>query len=408
MILKCKSIAHIHNSIGYILKEEKEHQFVQVDGLDMSNKNSIIADFNLFSNPKVKNGFVSLVISPSNMDKLTNEDFKKLVEVTLKELDLEHRQYFAVTHNNTKTPHCHVILNRISYDNKTWNDHHIAWKCKEASSRVAKLMNLESARERELTLNQLRKDFREVVRNCLNQSTNVTEFNTACNNNGISFEFELKKNGSVGTSLFYREESFKASEIDRNISFKHVNNQFIPSDKLKAVFENNERKEVYQNRFRKNISDEHLNSLRKFFKQTIQTCTSLTDLVNKLEQYGIKVHENQALKNELQLSYKGQYFTSMDLSAMFQFQKVGNELEPYFLLQKIFNHNIDRQELNYYKTDKLADQAFDSNTQNELLTNTKNNLNQFLHFGHTSEEEDENEEAMKKKRKKRRDLGMGR
>lgn len=412
MILKCKSIAHIHNSIGYILLPEKNHEFVKVDGLDMTSKNSIIADFNLFNNQKVKNGFVSLVISPSRKDKLTTEQFKDLVGVTLKELGLENRQYFAVTHNNTKTPHCHVILNRISYDNKTWNDHHIAWKCKEASARVAKALNLESARNREKQLNALRKEIRFKLRECLHESLNLTDFKNRCDKKGIRIKHVQNKNGSIGSRIYYGDESFKVSEIDRIIGFQFFNGLLVPNEKLNVIFESNERKMSFQNRFRKNISDDNLTSLRKFFREFIHNCTSLPDLFNQLEQHEIKVHQNEALKNELQLSYRGQYFTSMDLSDLFQFKLIDNELVPAQQLQKVFRNNTERIMGSRNDTDILNDlqnnPQYEEDYKNELLVWYKNQLSASYGLGQKFDEnDDENEEMMKRKRRKRRELGRG-
>ncbi len=407
MILKCKSIAHIHNSIGYILKNEKNHELIDFNGVDISNQQNIISDFGFYKNPKVSNSYVSLVISPSPDDALDAEKFKQIVAVTLKELKLDNRQFFAVSHNNTKTPHCHVILNRISYNQETWNDHHIAWKCKEASIQVAKKLNLKSAGDREKVLKSLRVALRYEVREVLKDARSLKDFQLSLEKREIQTAIDVKKNGSVGLRLSYKGESFKASEVDRSISYIQHEGDIVPNEKLESIFKLNDQRIKLQERFSKNISNANYDDLRKRFNSSIHFCTTVEDILEDLKKAGVSVlmeignNENLVL----QLSYKGEFLTSQDLSPMLKFKKEGGVLKPSKYLEQVLQNTIDRFDNKRTEIEILADMGSSPDRKedlsNEMLTWFNYKLKQGLPSFSESQKDDDDDLNMRIRRRKK-------
>lgn len=252
MIIKARSISHIKSSLGYILKEEKQHEFLASDGLDTTNVNTMLNDFSIYQKEKVIKGYVSLVISPHQEDKLTISGYQNLLKETMKELKLDNRQFIAVMHRNTENPHIHVILNRIDYNNNTWKDHHVAWMCQSACLSVSKRLNLKNAYEStkkenkkpinnqyDKVFNELKKELQQIVKQELSKAKNLEHLYSNLEKRGVSVEIERFKNGSFGTTLKYKDTNFKASTINRKLSLQKDGGDYVPKAELQKLFDTN-------------------------------------------------------------------------------------------------------------------------------------------------------------------------
>lgn len=253
MIIKARSIAHIKESLDYIIKSEKNHIFLASDGIDTSDVKSMLSDFTIYTNTRVKNGFVSVIISPNSLDTLNQDDYQKVLTETLKDLKLDNRQYIAVMHTNTSNPHIHVILNRIDYDNQTWKDNHIAWKCQDACLKVTKLLNLNDAYQNQdvggkKTINnefdqvrfELKKLVQAKVRKALFVSTSFENLKDNLLIEGVQVKVTKFNNGLYGTTLTYENDNFKASKINRILSVQVYENTYAPKEQLRQLFERNQ------------------------------------------------------------------------------------------------------------------------------------------------------------------------
>lgn len=252
MIIKARSISHIKSSLGYILKEEKQHEFLASDGLDTTNVKTMLSDFSIYQKEKVIKGYVSVVISPHQEDKLTIQEYRNLLKETLEELKLNNRQFIAVMHRNTDYPHIHVLLNRIDYKNNTWKDHHIAWKCQSACLSITKKLNLKNAyestkKENKKTINnqydkafgELKKELQQIVKQELMKGKDLEHFYSHLESRGVKVEIEQFKNGSFGTTLEYKGVKFKASTINRKLSLQKNGDNYVPKAELQQQFDNN-------------------------------------------------------------------------------------------------------------------------------------------------------------------------
>lgn len=252
MIIKARCIAHVKESLNYIVKEEKNHVYLASDGIDTTNVKTMLSDFSIYNNAKVKNGFISVVISPNKLDQLKHRDYEGILKATLSELNLENRQFVSVMHLNTKNPHIHVILNRIDYENITWKDSHIAWKCQAACKSITKDLNLRDAyqsenKELKTPLDNVhdkqrfeaKQRLQVKVRRALFISTDMKSLHSNLSNQGVEIEITKFKNGLYGTTLVFEGNKFKASKINRNLSVNVDGQGYGPKDQLKQLFEKN-------------------------------------------------------------------------------------------------------------------------------------------------------------------------
>lgn len=235
MIIKARSISKEHaiNALNYVIKEEKDHLLLDYDGADISSAFAFVGDCSTYKKDRVKNAFVSTVISPHPDDNLSLEDMRPLLHAVLKEMKLNNRQFFAVIHQNTNAPHIHVISNRIDYDFNTWDDHKVLKTCQDACRDVSKQLGLIYAKDllgsyqgqgkakksgydekREGDITTIRRLFKEVKYKALD----IDYVFHHLRDNGVDVQVKEFKNNLFGVSFEYNGTKVKASKVDRMLS----------------------------------------------------------------------------------------------------------------------------------------------------------------------------------------------
>lgn len=252
-MIKCKCISHIEESLEYIEKDEKDHAFFDSYGVDTSSLKTILEDFSLFESPKIKNNYISLVISPNKLDNLDDEKLKQVLDQTIKNLDLGNRSYYSVKHRNTENTHIHVYLCRVSHDGETWNDSKTAWRCLDAGQKITREMNLIQY-EVDLKKNKDRKgvnskynkekqncisELRQLVTDNLFKVISIDELFDKLESKGAQIKINELKNGKLGVSIIYKDLELKASEISRYLSVKKEDNYYVANNKLQEVINRN-------------------------------------------------------------------------------------------------------------------------------------------------------------------------
>jgi hypothetical protein len=256
MIIKSRSIKadHARNTLCYVDKEEKDHLFLAADGIDISSVQTMMEDFSLYKSNRVKNAFITTVISPSVDDKLDQKGFEKLLKKVLEELKLDNRQFYAVIHQNTETPHIHLVSNRIDFDGKTWNDHHVAWKCQAACENICMELGLTSAKERKgkyqgkrkeekseyhIARNKALQEVKKHFQNIKFKTLSIDHIFDHLRSKGVDVEIHKFKNGLFGASFEYQGSKFKASEVSRLLSVVPNEDSYTANEKMQAIIDNN-------------------------------------------------------------------------------------------------------------------------------------------------------------------------
>ena len=254
MIIKAKSITRSHaiNALNYIIKEEKDHLILGYDGADISSASKFVSDCDLYQKDRVKKSFISMVISPHVDNNLSIDDFKKLLLLVQEELKLTNRQYYAVIHRNTKTPHIHLISNRIDYQHKTFNDHHIAWDCQTACIKICKILSIKNGFQynRQNEYSKLEKEYDierwnklQVIRAEFNKikfvATNIDQVYNHLISQGIKVDKSKYKNGKYGVSISIDGETFKASKVDPLLTLLPNGDSYKANNKMQVLLDNN-------------------------------------------------------------------------------------------------------------------------------------------------------------------------
>lgn len=256
MIIMARSITkdHAFNTLLYIIKEEKEHVYLDSDGADISSASTFLADCSSYSKKNVKKEFISTVISPHVSDNLDLNGMKDLLTEVRNQLKLENRQFFAVIHQNTSTPHIHVISNRIDYDHKTWDDHHVAWKCQEACITLSEKLNLTSAFEKKGTYDKKQipsnsrfqsettKNIEFIKNHFLDikyKATTIDQVLDHLRKKGIEVKVSKFKNGLYGVSMRYNETNVKGSKVDRLLTLLPSGEGFKANSRMEKILDNN-------------------------------------------------------------------------------------------------------------------------------------------------------------------------
>jgi len=256
MIIKSRAITieHARNTLGYVDKEEKDHVFLAADGVDISSVRTMMEDFSLYKSNRVKNSFVTTVISPSIEDKLDIKGLEKLLSNVQKELKLDNRQFYAVIHQNTETPHIHLVSNRIDFDGKTWNDHQVAWKCQAACEKICKDLGLTSAKARKgkyegkkkeekseyhIARNKVLKEIKNHFQEIKFKALSIDHIYDHLISKGVDVEIRKFKNGLFGASFEYQGYKFKASEVNRLLSIVPKEDTYTANPKMQIIIDNN-------------------------------------------------------------------------------------------------------------------------------------------------------------------------
>jgi hypothetical protein len=293
MIIVGKSVSHIRPLVAYVYKEEKLAYVLDSDGLDLDSVSTILQDFETIENNRLKNQYLSLVISPAE-EKLDDDTFRDVLRDTLAELELDNNQFLAIIHANTEHKHAHVLINRTNYNNKTFNDSYIGLKAMELSKAIAKKHNLQSAYDKrylapekihfkdnlyhnnlEIVINELKEMVKQVV---YNPSTlDIDDVYDHLIKNGVNVDVTKYKNGSFGVKLEYNEIVVKASQVSRLITIVPDGETYKANKLLEPILEKN---------------FEH--SLKKRTQSDI-----IEDLTNDPQNAKIYYEELQALKQSM-------------------------------------------------------------------------------------------------------------
>jgi len=254
MIIVAKSIAHIDSLVDYVFKSEKEAFILESDGLDTASKKTILEDLKSWTSPRLKNQYLSMVISPE--ENLNNEEMTKVVLDTLQAFNLNDHQFLAVVHDNTEHKHVHVLVNRTSYDLTNYNDSYIGIRAIEISREIAKKNKLaaaydkrgaksEKATIKDSPYHQAQDSSISEIRALLNEiiykstTVEVDDIFDHLKANGVGVSIERHKNGTIGVTLEHNGQKIKASQASRLITLLPDGEGFKANPKLAPILVKN-------------------------------------------------------------------------------------------------------------------------------------------------------------------------
>ena len=252
MIGKCKAIAHGSTALDYIFREGKLgcrlafHNLCSREPKAIHEEMKVVSDYNT----RCRNKFlrIEIGIAPQDEKKLPVSELMRIAHLFAKRMGLDNHQWVAVTHKDTDNRHIHIIANRISLYGEVYDTTFVSNRVARVAEDISREKGLTIAKEvkaerkhQKVKANPTREEAKkELQRICYTlldkyKGTGITGhsmFLYELNKNGIAIERMKNKQDKVyGLKFSYGGQSFKASEIGREFSYRSLQKNFEPTDR---------------------------------------------------------------------------------------------------------------------------------------------------------------------------------
>ena len=252
MIGKCKAIAHGSTALDYIFREGKLgsrlafHNLCSREPKDIYEEMKMVSDYNT----RCKNKFlrIEIGIAPQDEKKLSVSELMGIAHLFAKRMGLDNHQWVAVTHKDTDNRHIHIIANRISLYGEVYDTTFVSNKAAKVAEEISRSKGLTIAKEVKAermyqkaksnpTREQTKKELQQICYALLDKNkgggiSGHSMFLYELNKNNITIERMKNKQGKVyGLKFSYCGQTFKASEIGREFSYRSLQKNFEISKK---------------------------------------------------------------------------------------------------------------------------------------------------------------------------------
>ena len=252
MIGKCKAIAHGSTALDYIFREGKLGKTLLFHNLCGTTPKEIYEEMKMVNdyNTRCRNKILRIEIgfAPKDEPRLNLTSVRNLASNFAIRMGLDNHQWVAVTHKDTDNMHIHIIANRISlygevYDT-TFVSNRAARVAEELSRKygltIAKEVKAERAHQKAKanpTREQMKQQVQQICYALLDKYkgggiSGYSMFLYDLGRSGVTIERLKNKQGKIyGLKLAYRGQTFKASEIGREFSYRSLQKNFEISNK---------------------------------------------------------------------------------------------------------------------------------------------------------------------------------
>ncbi|MGP1540353.1 relaxase/mobilization nuclease domain-containing protein [Bacteroides pyogenes] len=247
MIAKCKAIAHGKVALDYIFKEAKLKNRLLFQELCSDTPRGIYEEMCLLSdyNSRCRNKFlrIEIGIAPADEAKMNAMKLRHLVSEFIQAMGLEKHQAVAVTHKDTDNLHIHIIANRISVDRVVYDTTFVSNRAARVAEELSRKHGLIIAnkiraekRYQKPRANQTREASKDKLRTMAygllgkyaNGGVNgYASFRYELRRQGVTVEQMMNKKGRIyGLKFLFEGQTFKASEIGRELGYNSLLKQF--------------------------------------------------------------------------------------------------------------------------------------------------------------------------------------
>lgn len=247
MIAKCKAIAHGKTALEYIFRETKLKNKLLIQNLCGDTAERIYNEMSLVNqfNSRCRNKFLRMEIGIAPKDE-AGMNWKKLQGIAyefIQAMNLQEHQVVAVTHKDTDNLHIHIIANRMSMNGVVYDTTFVSNKAARVAEELSRKHGLTIANEiraekryQKPRANQTREASKEKLRTMayglLGKYANgglngYASFRYELTQQGVTIEQMKNKKGSVyGLKFHFEGQTFKASEIGRELGYNSLFKQF--------------------------------------------------------------------------------------------------------------------------------------------------------------------------------------
>lgn len=235
MIGKGKSITHTSIAVDYArLKENAQ----ELDRFHLAGETGpeIEREFRMCQdlNQKCEKNTLQFIISPTIEDgkKLNQADFREIYRDFIQRMGLENNQSIAFLHKDKEHAHIHIYANRIGFDGVAYKDNFISNRSAKTAEEIAQERGLVLARDVQAQrLEQSKEIINEIKRRheiaMQHHPRDIEDYAKLMEINKVKVEIvKSEKTGKVsGLRMEFEGQTFKASEIDRKMSYGNLSKQ---------------------------------------------------------------------------------------------------------------------------------------------------------------------------------------
>ena len=243
MIAKAKAIAHGSRAIEYAMRESKKGDMIMSNLVQSETPDEIYKEFLQAQkyNTRCKNKFIRIEIgiAPDDEKKLSRNDLAKICLEFSKRFGFENHQWIACTHKDTDNLHMHMIVNRISINNKVYETDFISKRAGRIAEEISRDMGLTIANqvkreskhqpevisfERMMARARIEKVAKSVL---AKKPKSLEQFADSMKKQGIDITEAVNKKGNTyGLRFSGYGLTFKASQIGKEFGYRTLLNTF--------------------------------------------------------------------------------------------------------------------------------------------------------------------------------------
>jgi hypothetical protein len=234
MIGKGKSIAHTSIAVDYARLKENATELDRFHlagetGPDIEREFRMCQDLN----QKCEKNTLQFIISPTVEDgkKLTQSDFREIYRDFIKRMGLEKNQSIAFLHRDKEHAHIHIYANRIGFDGIAYKDNFISNRSAKIAEEIAQQRGLTLARDVQTQRLEQNKEIISEIKYrhevaMQHRPRDLNDYITLMKANKVNVEVVHSKTGKIsGLRMEFEGHTFKASDIDRSMSYGNLNKQ---------------------------------------------------------------------------------------------------------------------------------------------------------------------------------------
>ncbi|GAB6013065.1 relaxase/mobilization nuclease domain-containing protein [Viscerimonas tarda] len=243
MIAKAKAIAHGSRAIEYAMRESKKGDLIASNLIQDETPDKIYQEFVEAQkyNSRCKNKFIRIEIgiAPQDEAKLTDKELSKICWEFSRKFGFGNHQWIACTHRDTDNLHLHMIVNRMSIDNKVYQTDFISKRAGKIAEEISRQMGLTIANEVQRK-EKYRPDVmffeRMMARTRMEQAAiavlktrpkSLKDFTNGMQKRGVTVtEAKNKKGNTYGLRFSGDDQTFKASQIGKEFGYRTLLNTF--------------------------------------------------------------------------------------------------------------------------------------------------------------------------------------
>ena len=255
MIAKAKAISHGKTAIEYAMRESKKGSLITTNLIQSETPDEIYKEFIEAQkyNTRCRNKFIRIEIgiAPQDEAKLTNKELRDICKAFSDKFGFANNQWIACTHKDTDNLHLHMIVNRISIDNKVYQTDFISKRAGNIAEEISREMGLtiannvkpeqkykkpETSAIRLVARRKITEAAIEVLRK---KPGTLKEFSSEMEKRGITVSEAINKKGNTyGLRFSAYAETFKASQIGKEFGYRTLLNTFSENQQQSIIQEN--------------------------------------------------------------------------------------------------------------------------------------------------------------------------